>query len=151
METHQDDATALTRMFAKYKYGALEILFRELHEMPRTWAPDWLVEAYEWGAEEPPIGFCWCSVGPHATAPIVIYVKVFDADRRAGVASALIAAAQRRWPNLNLGEGASPDGTAFLEAYRNRVEKGEEGSILITDEEEAGSIAFDSWRAGGAG
>lgn len=152
METSQNDTKTLTRIFAKYKLGMLEILFRRLDEpLPRTWGPQWLVEAYEWGAEQPPIGFCWCMVGPNETGLVVVYLKVFETDQRVGVGTALIAAARRRWPSLDLGGGATPEGAAFLKAYRNRVENGEEGAILVTDEDEAFAAAFTSRKAGRAG
>lgn len=120
--------------------GMLEIIFRRLmHPLPAGWAPGihWAVEAYEFGMEQPPIGFCWVmNVGgkwcknqhEKPWPPFVEYIRVCHTFERKGVATALLDAARQYWPNLELSPAATPEGEAFLAAYLTRAEhESEEG------------------------
>lgn len=135
---------SMSRVVVKNDCGAeLEILFRQLLQpVPAGWKPGmhWQVEAYEYGLEQPPIGFCWIvddgSVLPpdrqhEAYPPIVEFVRVFHTHLRCGVATALLDAARQRWPDLELTRDTSPEGKAFLAAYLAHVEKqGTEGATF---------------------
>lgn len=114
---------ALTRVFINSKLGKLEILFRQLGEpMPARWKAGlhWQVEAYEDGMEQPPVGFCWvcdttpmCPPGKRPLPSIVEHVSVFPPYLRCGVATALLDAVRRRWPNVELTAATSPEGEAL--------------------------------------
>lgn len=97
------------------------IAFRALNDdIPDEWEPGvhWQIEFYpddfEVGA---PLGLAWVSVYP--TFPFLDFVLVRDAERRRGIATALVAACRARWPGL---QGLDPDdavseaGEAFLKS-----------------------------------
>jgi len=121
----------------------LEILFRQIKDpVPTGWGPGlhWQVEAYEYGMEQPPVGFCWViddslllppARRHEANPPMVEYVRVFHTHQRYGIATALLDAARQRWPNLILLRAVSPEGEAFLAAYLAHAEtQGEEGQAF---------------------
>lgn len=127
------------------KHGhELEILFRKLMDpLPFGWKAGWhwAVEAYEAGLEQPPIGFCWVYAAGrqmlaarrrYTPAPLVEYVRVCHTYERNGVATALLDAARKRWPNLELTPAATPHGEAFLAAYLAHAEQdGDDGREFV--------------------
>lgn len=89
--------------------GVGMIAFRPLNDdIPDEWEPGvhWQIEFYpddfEVGA---PPGLAWVSVYP--TFTFLDFVLVRDDERRRGIATALVAACQARWPGLH---GLEPGG-----------------------------------------
>lgn len=108
----------------------LLVVFRQLHApVPWCWKPGirWQAEAHlRWDERYHAIGICWVcdpasAKDPGVTRgwvdPCVDYLFVLDGWRRGGVATAIIDACRKRWPDLDPGEGATEEGVAFLKAY----------------------------------
>jgi hypothetical protein len=97
--------------------------------VPAGWVAGlhWVVEAYECGMEQPPVGQCWVIDPSHNLPPDrqheaflpahVETIVVRDDSRRAGVATALIYACRQKWPDLDLIDSKSDAGPALVSAY----------------------------------
>lgn len=79
-------------------------------ENPR-WCGEFWPEHDDTGA---PWGVCWVGEYPEPVRPCLWYVLVPDPFRRQGIATALIAAARERWPNIFITEGVTPAGEGLV-------------------------------------
>lgn len=107
----------------------LLVIFRQLQApVPWCWKPGirWQAEAHlRWDERYHTIGICWVcdpdsakSPGdPHMGCPGVDYLFVLDDWRRNRIATALVDACRKRWPDLTLSAGTSDAGVAFLQSY----------------------------------
>lgn len=68
-----------------------------------------------------PTGLAWVTVGATGNRAIVDYVLVDDERRHQGVASALIAACNERWPGLYLNIAVNPAGVALTNKFQSRM------------------------------
>ena len=104
-----------------------EIIFRHITDnlpwdgappLPdKPWTGLWYVEYHmEWGA---PVGLAF--VTHYHGPPMLYYILVADQFRRKGIATALIEACQRRWPDLQLTDAISEAGEALLRRYGDAV------------------------------
>lgn len=114
----------------------LQIILRQLFDpMPSGWKAGlhWVVEAYEFGMEQTPVGLCWVTdtienLPPERRheavfAPFVDTILVSDFWRRRGIAAALLDACRTRWPNLELSDIVDRENKAFVDAYLERAEQ----------------------------
>jgi hypothetical protein len=68
-----------------------------------------------------PTGVAWVTVGTSGARAIVEQILVDDERRREGIASALVAACQQRWPGLYLNIGTNPGGQALIRKFQPRM------------------------------
>ena len=92
-----------------------QIVFRQINDnLPEGWIPGahWYVEYHDDTTWVAPKGILFVFVGPSHV--IAEYVYVVDTERNRGIATALLNAAQKRWPQLGWTEAEDGAGTAFL-------------------------------------
>jgi GNAT superfamily N-acetyltransferase len=90
-------------------------MFRQINEeLPEGWiaGAHWYVEYHDDQTWVAPKGILFVFAAPnHAVAE---YVYVVDSERRKGIATALLNAAQERWPELGWPEADTEEGNRFL-------------------------------------
>ena len=96
------------------------IIFRLItRPRPPEWAHGihWFVEFYEDDVENScPSGTAYVVAAP--VIQVVEFILVRDDRRRRGVATELLRACYRRWPNIGLTDSVTEAGAAFLAALR---------------------------------
>lgn len=94
-----------------------QIIFRQINEdLPEGWVPGahWYVEYHDDKTWVAPKGVLYVFVsGDHVIAE---YVYVVESERRKGIATALLNAAQERWPGLGWTEAETESGAEFLQS-----------------------------------
>lgn len=99
------------------------ILFRQIMgNKPCNWMDGmhWYVEYHAAHLDMPfPLGVAYVTVPPEqhrdiTGGPFIDFILVADQWRREGIASALVEACRRRWPDLWLTDAISESGAAFL-------------------------------------
>lgn len=115
----------------------VQVVFRQLHApVPESWKPGmhWQVEVYEGDSDDyppHPVGLCWV-LDPAENLPperrheaylpaSIDHLLVTDEWRRRGIATVILDACRRRWPNLVSSAQDATDGSAFLAAYLARA------------------------------
>lgn len=75
-----------------------------------------------------PVGLAWVGACPpkwkrakNTLGPHVNYIIVADDERRQGIATKLIKAIERRWPDIWLSDAISKGGEALIKKFPNRV------------------------------
>jgi GNAT superfamily N-acetyltransferase len=79
----------------------------------RRWCGEYWSDDDDTGA---PWGVCWVGEYPATVGVVLWYVLVADPYRRRGIATALVAAARKRWPGIHVTEGVTPAGEALYDS-----------------------------------
>ena len=107
------------------------ILFRQLNEeVPYNWIAGmhWYIEWHDDVIDRSfPLGIGFCTIAPpepQGTGPAFLdFLLVADPFRRKGIATAIIEAARKRWPHIQLTGAVSTGGSALLRSLpRTEVE-----------------------------
>ena len=95
--------------------GLSQIIFRQIDDgLPEGWiaGAHWYVEYHDDQTWVAPKGILFVFVAQNHV--IAEYIYVVDTERRKGIATALLNAAQERWPELGWIEAETQEGTRFL-------------------------------------